>query len=61
MTVQEDVLAEQMTKIIGGPGQGDINNLESEVAKRAAKILTKDDIVEKGCKYGFLVVVLGST
>ena len=42
MTVQEDIVAEltsePITKIIVEPGWGNINNLELELAKRAAKI-----------------------
>ena len=63
MTVQEVILAEltakPIIKIIGEPGQGDINTLEQELTEKAAKIKNTEDMVEKGCKYGFLVVVLG--
>ena len=42
MTIQEDILAklmaEPITKFIVGQGQGDVSNLESELAERAAKI-----------------------
>ena len=62
MTVQEYILAEltaePITKIVGEPGQGDINKLESELAKQAAKIKTAKDIIEKGHKHEFLILVL---
>ena len=62
MTVWEDILAEltaeSITKFIGEPGQSNINNLESELAKNATKIKTTEDMVEKRHKYGFIVVVL---
>ena len=65
MTVCEDILAklmvEPITKIIGKPGQGHITILESELAAKAAKIKTTDDMMEKGRKYCFLVIVLGKT
>ena len=65
MTICKDILAKLMvdpiTKIIGEPGQGDINTLESKLVAKAAKIKTTDDLVKKGHKYGFLVVVLGRT
>ena len=48
-----------MTKIIGEPRQGDINLLEQELAEKAAKIKTTAEVVEKGKKFGFLVVGLG--
>ena len=39
MTVREDILAKLTAKlIIGESGQGDINNLESELMERTAKI-----------------------
>ena len=63
MIVQENILAkltaETITKIIGELGQGAISNLESELAKRVAAIKTTEDMVEKGYKYRFLVIVLG--
>ena len=41
MMVREDILAkltaDQMTKIIGGLGQGDINTLEQELAEKQLK------------------------
>ena len=49
-------MADPITKNSGVQGQGGINTYEL-----AAKIKTIEDIVEKGCKYGFLVVVLGRT
>ena len=65
MTVHEDILAkltaEPVTKIIGEPSQGDINTLEAKLVEKAAKTKTTDDMVEKGQKYGFIVVVLGKT
>ena len=63
MTIREDILAEltaePIIKIIGKPGQGDINILEAELAEQAAKIKTTEDLIESGRKYGFLVLVLG--
>ena len=63
MTVQEHILAKLTTelimKIIGEPGHRHINTLEQEPAEKATKIKNTEDVVEKGCKYGFLVVVLG--
>ena len=51
MTVWEDILeeltAEPITKIIGEPGKGDINILEAELAERAAKMKTIEDLIEK--------------
>ena len=62
MTIQEDILAEltaePIKKIIGEPGHSNINNLEPELAEEAVKIKTKD-VVEKGCKYTFLFLILG--
>ena len=62
MMVCEDILTELMadaiTKIIGEPGQGDINTIESKLAAKAANIKIKGDIFEKGQKYGFFVMVL---
>ena len=62
MAVCEDILTELMskpiTKIIWEPGQGDTNNLESELAEKASKIKTTEDIVEKRYKYGFLFIAL---
>ena len=62
MTVREDILAELTTepvaKIHGESRQGDINLLEQQLAKKAAKIKTTEDVVEKGKRFGFLVVVL---
>ena len=52
-------MADPIKKTIGGPGQGEKNTLESELAEKAAKIKTIEDMVEKGCKHGFLVLVLG--
>ena len=46
-------MVEPFTKIIGEPGQGNISNLEAELAKRAAKIKTTEDMVENGYKYEF--------
>ena len=42
------LMANPITKIIGEPDQGDINTLESELAAKAAKIKTTEDMVEKG-------------
>ena len=60
MTIQEDILAElvaePITKIIGEPGQGDINILEVELAEWVAKIKTTEDLIKKGRKHGFLVL-----
>ena len=51
MMVREDILAKltanPVTKIIGEPRQGDINVLEQELAEKAAKIKTMEDVVEK--------------
>ena len=64
MTVCKDILtklmAEPITKIIGEPGQGDTSTLGSKLVEKAAKIKITDDMVEKGQKYGFLVIVLGT-
>ena len=58
MNIQEDILAEltaeSITKLIGEPGQGDINILKAELAEQAAKIKATKDLVGKGCNYGFL-------
>ena len=55
MTIQEDILAEltaePITKIIGEPGQGDINILEAKLTEQVAKIKTMEDLVKKGRKY----------
>ena len=63
MMVREDILAdlttEPVTKIMGKPGQGDINLLEQELAEEAAEMKTTVDVVEKGKKFVFFVVVLG--
>ena len=52
MTVREGILTELttefVTKIHGEPGQWDINLLEQELAEKAAKIKTTEDILEKG-------------
>ena len=50
------LMAEPIMKIIGEPDQGDINTLEQELDETTAKMKTTEDVVEKGCKYGFLVV-----
>ena len=54
MTVHEDILtkltAKPITKIVGEHGHQDITILESELAEKAAKIKTTDDMVEKGRK-----------
>ena len=54
MTVQEDILAEltvePITKIIGVPGQGNINILEAELAEWVAKIKTIEDLIKNGRK-----------
>ena len=63
MTVLQDFLTklmqEPITKIIGKPGQDDINNLEFELAKRIAKIMTTEDMDETGNIEGLSVIVLG--
>ena len=65
MTIREDVLVEltiePMTKIIGEPGQGDLNILEEEITEWVTTIKTKEDMVEQGLKYGFLILILGKT
>ena len=57
MTVWEEILAELMAepikKIIGEPGQGDINKLESELAKQVAKIKTTEDMLKKDANMDF--------
>ena len=62
MTVWEDILAkltaELIIKIIEELGQGDINNVECELADRV-KIKATEDMAGEGWKYGFLVVILG--
>ena len=62
MTVREHILAELtadlVTKIHGEPGQGDISLLEQELAEKAARIQTTEDVVGKGKKFGFLIMVL---
>ena len=59
----EDILAKLMAdpiiKMIGEPGQRAIKILEQELAEKAAKIKTTEDVVQKWWKYGFLVLVLG--
>ena len=61
MTIWEDILAkltaEPILMIIGELGQGDMDFQEAMLTKQAAKIMTTEDMVEKGCKYGFLVLV----
>ena len=63
MKVREDILvklmADPITKIIEEPGQGDINKLQQDLAEKAAKMKTTEDMVEKGRKFDFLRVVLG--
>ena len=63
MIIGEDILAEltaePITKVIWELGQGDIKILEEELTEWAAKIKTTEDLIKKGRKYGFLVVVLG--
>ena len=39
--------------------QHDINQLESELVGKAAKIKTTGDIIEFGKKHGFFVMVIG--
>ena len=62
MMVTEDILAKLtanlVMKMIGKPRQGDINTLEQELAEKAAKIKTTEDVVGKGRKFGLLVMVL---
>ena len=64
-TVRTDILAElitgPITKIIGKPGESNINNLESELAVRAAKMKTTEHVVENCQTYGFLVIVFGKS
>ena len=52
-------MADPITKIVGESGQGDVNTLEQELAEKAANIKNTKNVVEKGCKVGFLVVFLG--
>ena len=63
MTLWEDIFAklrvEPITRFNLEPEQGNINQIELELAKRVAKIKTTGDIVEKGFKSGFLVIVIG--
>ena len=63
MIIQEDILAEltsePIAKIIGEVEHRDINILEAELTEWAAKIKTTEDMVNEGCKYEFLVLVLG--
>ena len=47
-----------MTKIIVEPGHEDIKTLDSELTEKAAKIIMTKDMIEKECKYCFLIVVL---
>ena len=65
MTIREDIIAkltaEPITKIICEQGHRDINILEAELAECVAKIKTTEDMVDKGCKHGFLVLGLGQT
>ena len=62
MTVREDILVkltmDPITKIIGEPGQGGLKVLEAECAEQVAKIKTTEDTIEKGHKYGFLILIL---
>ena len=61
--VWEDILAkltaDWVTKIIGEPGQGNINTFEQELTEKVTKFKITEDVVEKGRKFCFLVVVLG--
>ena len=41
-----------ITKITGEPGQGE---LDAELTEWVGKIETTEDMVEQGCKYGFLI------
>ena len=63
MMIREDILAkltaEQVTKIHGESRQGDISLKEQELAEKAVKITTTEDMVEKRKKFRFLIVVLG--
>ena len=63
MTVRRKIISKLMAELIirinGEQGQGVINQLKSEIAKRSSKIKTMEDMVQKGQKYGFLIVVLG--
>ena len=65
MTVREDILVEltmdPITKIIEEHGQGGPNILEAELREQVAKIKTTEDMIEQGCKYGFLILILGKT
>ena len=55
MMVREDILAKlttgPLTKIIEEPRQGDINLLEQELAEKAPKIKTTEDMVEEEKKW----------
>ena len=63
MTIREDILAElttdPITMMFGETWLGGLNVLEAELAEQAAKIKTKEDVIEQGCKYGFLILILG--
>ena len=63
MTVREEILAEltaeMVTKIDEEPRQGNIILLEQELAEKAAKINITEDVIKKGKKFCFLVVVSG--
>ena len=63
MTVREDTLAElttdPFTKIIGEPGQGDLNVLKAELSEWVAKIKTTEGMIEQGHKYEFFLLILG--
>ena len=61
MMVREYILAklsaDPITKIMREPGQGNIDILEQELAEKVAKIKTTEDVVGKGKKFIFLVVL----
>ena len=63
MKLQEDILAEHMatpiSKIIGDQAREISTPSRKKLAEKAAKIKTTEDMAKKGCKYGFLLVVLG--
>ena len=48
-----------VTKIVGELVQMGLNIQEAELAEWAAKIITTEDIVEQGHKYGFLILIMG--
>ena len=63
MTMCEDItaklMAECVTKIDGKPTQSDFDILKNELAERATKIKTMEDIIKQDKKYRFLVIIIG--